>query len=94
MPYGICTPIQPPSPSAAFRPAEVINYDNHGSVWGTDTAQATEESLAEERAAGTHIDEWNTVDRDGQPLRVVRCSDPEFLDTICVFTSSRPEAAA
>ncbi|WP_329114507.1 hypothetical protein [Streptomyces sp. NBC_01353] len=69
----------------------VANFDNHGSLWGFSTTEETEELIASERALGTEIDEWETVDRDGQPLRVVRLADPTFLDTICVF-SSWPQA--
>ncbi|MFJ3021462.1 hypothetical protein ACIPH4_10990 [Streptomyces tendae] len=73
----------------------VINYDNHGSRWGTDTVPATEQLIADEYAAGTPIDEWETTDRDGQPLRIVRIPDASWLDTICVFTTeARPAVAA
>ncbi|MFD5798632.1 hypothetical protein ACFWIO_34900 [Streptomyces diastatochromogenes] len=65
----------------------VANFDNHGSLWGYDTVENTEALIAEERAVLTVIDEWETVDRDGQPLRVVRLADPTFLDTICVFST-------
>jgi hypothetical protein len=74
----------------------VANFDNHGSLWGFDTVEDTERLIARERAAGTDIDEWETVDRDGQPLHIVRCADPTFLDTICVFSTwdTRSKAAA
>lgn len=73
----------------------VANFDNHGTVWGFDTVEATEALIAQERAAGTSIDELETADRDGQPLRVVRLADPTFLDTICVFSAwSRGKWAA
>lgn len=70
----------------------VANFDNHGSFWGFDTVEKTEADIDEARAAGTAIDEWETVDRDGQLLHVVRLADPRFLDTICVF-SSWPQTA-
>lgn len=93
MHHGIRTTRQQPSPFAGLPPGTVVNFDNYGSIWGTDTAQAAEASIAEERANGSSVDEWTTTDRDGQPLRVVRLADPAFLDTICVF-ASRPAVAA
>jgi hypothetical protein len=68
-----------------WHPGTVVNFDNHGSVWGYASHDETEASLAEARTRGAHIDEWTVTDRDGQPLRVVRIADPEFLDDICVF---------
>jgi hypothetical protein len=80
----------PPSPTAV-----AIAYDNHGSRWGTNTPENADTLIAQERAAGTPIDEWNTVDRDGQPLRVVRIPDASWLDTIFVFTTeARPAVTA
>lgn len=70
----------------AFAETIVANFDNHGSLWGFDTVEATERLIDGERVAGADIDEWETVDRDGRPLRVVRLADPEFLDTISVFS--------
>ncbi|QLJ01513.1 hypothetical protein HZZ00_11075 [Streptomyces sp. NEAU-sy36] len=67
----------------------VANFDNHGSLWGFDTVEDAERAIDWERVTGTAIDEWETVDRDGQPLRVVRLADPTFLDTICVFSAWR-----
>ncbi|MCX4809014.1 hypothetical protein OG601_47230 [Streptomyces sp. NBC_01239] len=71
----------------AFAPQVVANFDNHGSLWGFDTVAKAEAGIAEDRAAGFPVDEWVTVDRDGQPLRVVRVSDPTFLDTISAFSA-------
>lgn len=65
----------------------VANFDNHGSLWGFDTVEDTERLIDWERVTGADIDEWETVDRDGQPLRVVRIADPTFLDTIAVFST-------
>lgn len=65
----------------------VANFDNYGSLWGFNTVEETETHIAKSRAEGAAIDEWETVDLDGQPLRVVRIADPTFLDDICVFTS-------
>ncbi|MBA2951614.1 hypothetical protein [Streptomyces himalayensis] len=65
----------------------VANFDSHGSLWGFSTTEEAEELIAEERAVLSAVDEWETVDRDGQPLRVVRIADPTFLDTICVFST-------
>ncbi|MGW7688879.1 hypothetical protein ACWGMA_08285 [Streptomyces asiaticus] len=63
----------------------VVNFDNHGSFWGIDTIEATEDLIARERANGADIDEWHETDRVGRPLRIVRIADPDFLDTICVI---------
>lgn len=76
----------------AFAPQVVANFDNYGSLWGYDTVAKTEADIAEERANGTQIDEWDVTDRDGQPLRIVRMADPTFLDTICVFSAWHPYA--
>ncbi|MGZ0231143.1 hypothetical protein [Streptomyces sp. CPS1] len=65
----------------------VANFDNHGTLWGFDTVEDAERAIGWERVTGADIDEWETVDRDGQPLRVVRLADPDFLDTICVFST-------
>ncbi|MEU9444637.1 hypothetical protein AB0D42_27900 [Streptomyces sp. NPDC048304] len=90
------TPITPLSPAAvdamrclelALADQTVANFDNHGTVWGFDTVEDTERLIDWERVTGADIEEWETVDRDGQPLRVVRIADPEFLDTICVFST-------
>lgn len=75
--------------------AVAIAYDNHGTRWGTNTPENAETLIADERTAGTSIDEWETTDRDGQPLRVVRIPDASWLDTIFVFTTEpRPAVAA
>lgn len=71
----------------AFADTVVANFDNHGSLWGFDTVEDTERLIARERTTGADIDEWETVDRDGRPIRVVRIADPTFLDTICVFSA-------
>lgn len=65
----------------------VANFDNYGGLWGFDAVEDTETLIDRERAAGTSISEWETTDREGNPLRVVRMADPEFLDTICVFSA-------
>ncbi|MEV6696261.1 hypothetical protein AB0M68_03735 [Streptomyces sp. NPDC051453] len=65
----------------------VANFDNYGSCWGFSTAEEAEKAIVKERAGGAAIDEWETVDRDGQPLRIVRVEDPTFLDTISVFSA-------
>jgi hypothetical protein len=85
VPNGIRTTHKQPSPFTGLPAGHAVNYDNHGTVWGTDAPEETQALIARERAAGTTIDEWNVTDRDGQPLRIVRCADPTFLDTICVI---------
>ncbi|GAA3956887.1 hypothetical protein GCM10022384_07510 [Streptomyces marokkonensis] len=92
MPNGIRTTQAQPSPA---QHAVAIAYDNHGSRWGTNTPENAETLIAQERAAGAAIDEWETTDRAGQPLRVVRIPDASWLDTIFVFTTEvRPAVAA
>lgn len=81
------TPLPEPTPEP--EPTPVLNYDNYGSYWGAETIANTEALIARERAAGTAIDEWHVTNRDGQPLRIVRCADPTFLDTICVIPVTR-----
>ncbi|MFE7954403.1 hypothetical protein [Streptomyces sp. NPDC057413] len=80
-------PAQPPSPAQPSGRI-VLNYDNHGTFWGAATVTDTEQDIATARAAGLHVDEWETSDRDGHPLRVVRIPNPGFLDDICVFTTT------
>lgn len=65
----------------------VANFDNYGSLWGYDTVAKAEADIAEARGNGIDVCEWETVDRDGQPLHVVRLADPTFLDTICVVST-------
>ncbi|MFE6408173.1 hypothetical protein ACFVOR_14705 [Streptomyces sp. NPDC057837] len=86
-------PTTQPSPFIDLPAGHAVNFDNHGTVWGTDTPDETQALIARERAAGTAIDEWNVTDRDGQPLRIVRLADPTFLDTICVFSPQEHLAA-
>lgn len=76
---------EPVLPKPAPEPAVVTNYDNYGSLWGRETVAQAEAGIAEERANGTAIDEWNATDRAGNPLRIVRMADPTFLDTISVI---------
>lgn len=87
-----------PGPTPESEPTPVLNFDNHGTYWGCDTVANTEALIARERAAGTVINEWNVTDRDGQPMRIVRCADPDFLDTICVIPAvqlpTTPDALA
>lgn len=71
----------------------VANFDNYGSLWGFDLVETAEAGFAAARAEGVAVDEWETTDREGKPLRVVRMADPTFLDTICVFSAwdTRPK---
>ena len=77
----------------ALAPTVVANFDDLGSLWGFDLVEAAEAGIAEARAEGVVIDEWEATDREGNPLRVVRMADPTFLDTICVFSAwdTRPK---
>jgi hypothetical protein len=72
----------------------VVNFDNHGSLWGVDTVETTERLIDWERDNGARIDEWHAADRDGLPLRIVRIADPDFLDTICVFPAECPDCGS
>lgn len=72
--------------------AVVANYDRYGSLWGHDTVTRAEKSIVEARANGAVVDEWDVTGRDGQPLRIVRTTDPadSFLGgiDICVIPVS------
>ena len=72
----------------------VVNFDNHGSLWGVDTVETTERLIDWERGNGARVDEWHFTDRKGLPVRIVRIADPEFLDTICVFPAECPDCGA
>ncbi len=78
-------------------PARVTNYDCLGSVWGHDTIADAEAGIAERRAAGASVEEWTATDRDGNPLRIVRTTEPDtsFLGgiDICAFTGTTPARA-
>ncbi|MYT38988.1 hypothetical protein GTY66_23545 [Streptomyces sp. SID8356] len=65
-----------------WAPGMAVNFDNHGSVWGTEPATQALLGIVEARLEGAPVDEWNVTDRDGSPLRIVRIADPGFLDTI------------
>lgn len=71
------TPPAEPEPEPVIEPAVVANYDCYGSLWGHDTVTKAEADIAQARAKGHAIDEWNVTDRDGQPLRIVRTTDPD-----------------
>ncbi|MGW2113776.1 hypothetical protein [Streptomyces zhihengii] len=60
----------------AERAATVTNYDCYGSLWGHDTVAKARSDIEEARESGHTIDEWNVTDRAGQPLRIVRTTDP------------------
>lgn len=72
----------------------VVNFDNHGSFWGIDSIEHTESLIDNERANGAVIDEWHVTARGGLPIRIVRITDPEFLDTISVFPAECPDCGA
>lgn len=68
------TPLPEPTPEP--EPTPVANYDYYGSLWGYDTVAKAEADITQAHAKGHTIDEWNVTDRDGQPLRIVRTTDP------------------
>ena len=72
----------------------VVNFDNHGTLWGVDSVENTEDMIDREQANGLTIYEWFFTDRDGARHRIVRIADPEFLDTICVFPDECDDCGA
>ncbi len=73
----------------------VVNFDNHGSLWGVDSIENTDDMIDRERADGLTIHEWFVADgATGLPIRIVRIADPEFLDTICVFPAECSDCGA
>lgn len=70
------TPLPEPTPEPVVEPAVVANYDHYGTLWGYDTITKAENDITQARAKGHAIDEWQVADRDGQPLRIVRTTDP------------------
>lgn len=75
--HDLNTPIPTPKPKPVIEPTVVANYDHHGTLWGHDTVTKAEADIAQARAEGHTIDEWHVTDRDGQPLRIVRTTDPD-----------------
>ncbi|MFF8100149.1 hypothetical protein ACF07S_10295 [Streptomyces sp. NPDC016640] len=74
-----------PAPAPEPEPTPVLTYDNHGSYWGASTIDNVEIDIDQAQLFGQRVDEWHVTDRHGQPLRIVRLADPDFLDTICVI---------
>lgn len=72
-------------PTTATPAALVLNFDNYGSFGGTSTIAAVEADIEHAQLFGLRIDEWHVADRNGQPLRIIRIADPDFLDTISVI---------
>jgi hypothetical protein len=72
----------------------VVNFDNHGSLWGYESVEQAEADLDEQRANDAAIDEWHVADPHGLPIRIVRIADPEFLDTIQVFPAECPDCGS
>jgi hypothetical protein len=90
------TPLPEIDPEPVTEPAVVANYDHYGTLWGHDTVTKTEADIAQARAQGHTIDEWNVTDRDGQPLRIVRTVDPTstFLGGIDISVIPMTDADA
>lgn len=78
-------PILRNTPLSRLLSGRVLNFDSYGSYWGTDTVAKALGDIAIARADGRHIDEWTVTGRAGEPLRIVRVADGEFLDTISVI---------
>lgn len=72
----------------------VVNFDSYGSIWGASTAEETEEMIEQAQVNGEQISEWYATDRNGLRHRIVRITDPEFLDTICVFPDECDDCGA
>lgn len=89
-------PTPEPAPAPAAEPATVANYDHYGTPWGHDTITKAEADIAQARANGHTIDEWNVTDRAGNPLRIVRTTDPTstFLGGIDISVIPVPAAPA
>ncbi|MFJ3141431.1 hypothetical protein ACIPJM_03065 [Streptomyces halstedii] len=77
-----------------WTPGMAVNFDNHGSVWGTEPATQALLCIVEARLEGAPVDEWNVTDRDGSPLRIVRIADSGFLDTIVAIPATTGSAVA
>lgn len=73
----------------------VANFDVNGSFWGYDTITRTDAFIADAHANNHRVDEWAIVDRTGQPLRVVRTTDPtsDFLGGIDIAVIPIPSSA-
>ncbi|MCW8221226.1 MULTISPECIES: hypothetical protein [Streptomyces] len=72
----------------------VLNFDSYGTCWGTSTVADTIKDIETAAVFGQQIDEWQAPDRTGQMLRIVRITDPTFLDDILVTplaTDSDPD---
>ena len=65
----------------------VANFDTYGTLWGFSTVEDAEREIAEERAEGASVEEWETADRDGQPLRVLFVTHPRWGTDIRVFST-------
>ncbi len=72
----------------AFTPTIVVNYDHFGSLWGHSTTEETVAEIAEARTEGATVEEWNTSDRNGQPLCIARVIHPKYGTDIRAFTST------
>ncbi|MGW5197340.1 hypothetical protein [Streptomyces spiralis] len=92
----LITPTAPLSPAGqaamhrielALADQTVAHLDQWGSIWGFSTVEDTDGDIAEARAEGASIQEWETVDRDGRPLRVVRATHPAWGTDIHVFST-------
>jgi hypothetical protein len=70
----------------AFAPQVVVNFDRFGSIWGASPVAEIEGDIAEARVEGVAVDEWLTVDRHGNPLRIVRIADSGLHGGIHAFT--------
>lgn len=71
-------------PAIALTKPAVTVFDNYGTRWSTSTGTAAlrdaEQTIA--NALGGSVEEWNVTDPAGRTMRIVRISDPDFLDTI------------
>lgn len=72
----------------------VANFDDYGSLWGFDTVGTAEAEIVAARVEGAVIEEWETADRDGQPLHVVRVVHPKWGTDIRVASTWKPSGRA
>lgn len=77
----------------AFAPTVVTNLDHFGSLWGHSTATDAEAETAKARTEGATVEEWETTNRDSQPLRIVRVTHPKFGIDIRVLTTRQAVTA-
>lgn len=68
----------------------VANLDEFGSLWGFNTVAEADAEVAEAvDDEGATVEEWETTDLAGQPLRVARVTHPKWGIDIRVTSTWR-----